>query len=259
VTKNRLVSFLMSLFSVRLGYWLPNPGRPRFSTSNRPNLWFPGLRQGLFGTGQHEGATFLELTDGGHFDNTGVYELVRRRTRLIIVSEAGYDPECVMDDLANVIEKVRVDFSVFIDFEDATVGLQGLRPVGVETKTVARGYVIGRIRYPNGEPDSMRFDDGYLVYLQSVPLATMPADTDSYRRQSTRFPNDPTSDQFFDEEALEGYRELGYCICRQFFADFRNGGNGSLYFREFIRLQAELCEPVAHAGADGPPSAQTQG
>jgi hypothetical protein len=239
VTKNRLVAFLMSLFSVRLGYWLPNP-RHHAGQYNRPNLWFPGLRQGLFGSGQHEQAIFLELTDGGHFDNTGVYELVRRRTRLIIVSEAGYDPDAAMDDLANMIEKVRVDFSVFIDFDDPVVGLEALRPASRHVKTVARGYAVGRIRYPQGQPDSMEFDDGYLVYLQSVPLASMPADADSYRRQSGLFPNDPTSDQFFDEEALEGYRELGYAICSQFFADFRKGGAGSHYFREFIRLQAEL-------------------
>jgi hypothetical protein len=251
VTKNRLVAFLMSLFSARLGYWLPTPGRHRLTKANRPNLWFPGLRQGLLGIGQHEKATFLELTDGGHFDNTGVYELVRRRTRLIILSEAGYDPDSAMDDLANLIEKVRVDFSVFIDFEDASVGLEGLRPASLDVKTVGRGYAVGRIRYPNGNPDDMRFDDGYLVYLQSVPLATMPADADSYRRQSGLFPNDPTSDQFFDEEALEGYRELGYSIGRQFFADFRKGGNGSVYFREFIRLQAELTDGTATAVPGG--------
>jgi hypothetical protein len=239
VTKNRLVSFLMSLFSLRLGYWIPKL-RSHTGKYNCPNLWFPGLRQGLFGSGQHEEAAFLELTDGGHFDNTGVYELVRRRTRLIIVSEAGYDPDCAMDDLANMIEKVRVDFSVFIDFNDPSVGLEGLRPASVDSTTVARGYAVGRIRYPKGQPNSMDFDDGYLVYLQSVPLANMPADADSYRRQSGLFPNDPTSDQFFEEEALEGYRELGYSICSQFFADFRKGGNGSRYFREFIRLQAEL-------------------
>jgi hypothetical protein len=216
VTRNRLVSFLMSIFSARLGYWLPNPACKRWVKESRPNLWFPGARQGLLGRGLHERAAFLELTDGGHFDNTGLYELVRRRAKLIVVSEAGYDPECAMDDLANAIEKVRVDFSVFIEFKDARFDLRSMRPSARGAKESKRGFAIARVRYPNSDPTSPEFEDGFLVYIQAVPIECMPPDVDSFRRQNTCFPNTTTADQFFYEQELEAYRELGYAITAQF-------------------------------------------
>jgi hypothetical protein len=217
VTRNRLVAFLMSLFNARLGYWMANPSIGPRNLANRPNFWLPGFRQGLLGRGLHENARFLELTDGGHFDNTGIYELVRRRTQLIVLCEAGHDPKFTMDDLANAIEKVRVDFSVFIEFNDPKFDLSGLRPHrGAPTRAVERGFALGRIRYPKGEPTSPDFDEGLLVYLQAVPVGAMPAEVDSFWRRHTTFPNDTTADQFFDEEQLEAYRELGYTIASQF-------------------------------------------
>jgi hypothetical protein len=216
VERNRIVSFLMTLFNARLGYWMANPARPNRASRNRPNFWIPGLRQGLLGRGLHEGAHFLELTDGGHFDNTGVYELVRRRTKLIVVCEAGQDSAFSMDDLANVIEKVRVDFSVFIEFNNPATDIAGLRPRTAQQRAQSkRGYAVGRVRYPKGGPTSSEFDDGLIVYLQAVPIDAMPTDVDSYWRRNLQFPNDTTADQFFDEDNLEAYRELGYAIASQ--------------------------------------------
>jgi hypothetical protein len=208
VTRNRLVSSLMSVFSLRLGYWMRRLGST--GRHNRPNLWVPGTWQGLLARGLDEHAEFVELSDGGHFDNTGAYELIRRRTKLIVLVEAGYDPGGMMDDLANLIEKVRVDFSVFIEFDELRCGLDRLRyKTG---KCAESGFAVGRIRYPNGTSSASEFIEGYLIYIQSVPIDAMPADVDSYRRQHPEFPSDPTSDQFFDESALEAYRGLGYAI-----------------------------------------------
>jgi hypothetical protein len=222
VERNKFVAFLMSIFNARLGYWMANPARPNRRRTNRPNFWVPGLRQGLLGRGLHERAQFLELTDGGHFDNTGVYELVRRRTKLIIVSEAGQDSDFSMDDLANVIEKVRVDFSVFIEFNDPATDIGGLRPQTAKRRgQCERGFAVGRVRYPKGNPTSPEFDDGLIVYLQAVPIAAMPTDVDSYWRRNLQFPNDTTADQFFDEDNLEAYRELGYAIAGQFYGELK--------------------------------------
>jgi hypothetical protein len=236
VTRNRMVAFLMSVFSVRLGYWLANPNHTRSNRHNRPNLWLPGTRQGLFAQGLCEDATFIELSDGGHFDNTGIYELVRRRTKLIVVSSAGYDPDCVMGDLANVIEKVRVDFSVFIEFDDPAVGLERLHYE--PGKLAESGFAIGRIRYPNSDPSSPSFSDGYLLYLQSIPTSSMPADVESYRGEHPEFPSDPTSDQFFDEPAVEAYRELGYAIAGELSGAVARGTIASFYVEKVRGLLA---------------------
>jgi hypothetical protein len=218
VTRNRLVSFLMSLFNIRLGFWLANPARATTHPSNKPNLWYPGFRQGLLGSGLSEKAHFVELTDGGHFDNTGIYELVRRRTKLIIVSQASCDPKFTMEDLANVIEKVRVDFSVFVEFRDETYTIDSLRPtVGPPAEPSKRAFSIGRVRYPKGDASSAEYEDGYIVYLQAAPILAMSTDVASYWRRHAEFPNDTTADQFFTEENLEAYRELGYTVASQFY------------------------------------------
>jgi hypothetical protein len=228
ITRNRAVSFLMSLFNARLGYWLSNPCVPRVHPSNLPNLWVPGFRQGLLGRGLDENAAFLELTDGGHFDNTGAYELIRRRTKLVIVCEAGQDSDFSMGDIANLIEKVRVDFSVFVEFVDADFDLKALQPPKDQPgTTAARGFAFARIRYPRADAKDPAFDEGVLVYMQAVPVASMAADVASFWRRTAGFPNESTADQFFDEEHIEAYRELGYGIASSLSKEVKDFVHGS--------------------------------
>jgi hypothetical protein len=225
VTRNRLVSLLMSLLGVRLGHWQPNPNYDRWlRTPYAPNLWRPGLRQGLLGSGLNERAAYVELTDGGHFDNTGLYELIRRRVELIVLCEAGQDPEYHMDDLANTIEKVRVDFGVHIRFEEPKFNLAGIR-ADASTGLSERGFAIGKIRYPKSRDPTAEpaYDEGTLIYLQTAPVKNMRPDTDSYRRQHPAFPHETTADQFFAEEQLEAYRELGLRIARDMLEAVQNG------------------------------------
>jgi len=102
ITRNPLVSLLLSLTNVRLGYWVRNPRASQTPKTWHkwfpPNLLAPGIRQGLFGSGTTENAFFIELTDGGHFDNTGLYELIRRRVRIIVLSQGSQDLGFSMDD-----------------------------------------------------------------------------------------------------------------------------------------------------------------
>ncbi len=211
ITRNPLVSLLLSLTNVRLGYWIRNP---RASQEPKdwhrwfpPNLLMPGIRQGLFGSGTTENAFFIELTDGGHFDNTGLYELIRRRVKIIVLSQGSQDLGYSMDDLANVIQRVRVDFGVHIRFTSETYPLDAIRPAELGA-VVKRGWAVGTIKYPGTELQ------GILLYLQASPIASMNADTVSYWRRNVDFPNQTTADQFFDEEQLEAYRELGMAIAQ---------------------------------------------
>jgi len=211
ITRNPLVSLLLSLTNVRLGYWIRNP---RASQTPKdwhkwfpPNLLAPGIRQGLFGSGTTENAFFIELTDGGHFDNTGLYELIRRRVKIIVLSQGSQDVNYSMDDLANTIQRVRVDFGVHIRFNSETYPLDAIRPAELGS-IVKRGWALGTIRYPGTDKQ------GILLYLQTSPIAGMNADTVSYWRRNVDFPNQTTADQFFDEEQLEAYRELGMGIAQ---------------------------------------------
>ncbi len=213
-TRGPLVSMLMTIFNLRLGAWVSNPkdGGPY----RRVNYIRPGLCS-LLCYGYDENWRFLELTDGGHFENLGVYELVRRRVGTIIVSDAGVDKDFKFGDLSNAIEKVRTDFGVSIRFSPEQVELNKLKPGSAQNGDEAEhynlaetGYIEGRIKYPKTE-DSKGFD-GRIFLIKTTMIKDLPADLYSYKARHNSFPDQPTSDQFFDEEQFEAYRELGYRI-----------------------------------------------
>jgi hypothetical protein len=211
-TRNRLASFVLALFNIRLGYWVKNPNagiRGKIASKIWPNLIYPGLRQGLLGTGLHVRAGYIELTDGGHYDNTGIYELVRRKVPRIILSLASADPEYGFDDLADVVERVRVDFGVYIEFDTmlqgAIPGPSTPPPAGIACalKFAPSSHVVASIHYPDGTR-------GSLVVLKSAITERVPVDVVRYATQNPSFPNQSTADQFFDERQFEAYREAGY-------------------------------------------------
>lgn len=204
VTRSRAGSILLSLLNLRLGYFAPNPAA---KLSRVPNFIFPGLSTGLFGRGLAEDARLVELTDGGHFENLGVYELIRRRVDFILVTDGGQDQNFEFSDLANLVERVRVDFGVKIAFLP-DFDLPALIPQSGElTQTIPlaqRAFALAEIRYPEREIP------GRLVYIKSSLIPGLPADIVSYKRQHDDFPHESTGDQFFDEQQFEAYRELGY-------------------------------------------------
>lgn len=215
LTHNRLVSTVFSLLNIRLGYWAANPNRKR-SRWIQPNFIYPGLKGGIFGGAFREERRVIEITDGGHFDNTAMYELIRRKVRLIILSDAGADPEFKFDDIGNLIERVRVDFGVKIRFDDDQYRPQYLIPGTargddplIERYGLAQNaFAIGRIEYPDKT-------EGALVYVKATLVANLPTDLYSYKAANHSFPHEPTSDQFFDEVQFESYRELGYQLTWQ--------------------------------------------
>jgi len=231
-TRSRTLSFLLSLLNLRLGYYVTNPAvagwRKWIAWFSHPNFYFPGLVQGLLGLGLNEKASYLSLSDGGHFENCGLYELVRRRLDVIFISEAGADADYTMSDLANAIERIRVDFGYHIHFPDA-FGIEAMLPGSAgsvvgndDIKLATRGFAIGDIYYGKDESGTER--SGKIVYLQAVLTKNLPPELFSYRKLSEFFPNEPTTDQFFNEAQLEAYRELGYQLCKELIA--ANAGPG---------------------------------
>lgn len=204
-TRNRIVSTLMSLLNLRLGHWAPHPHLGR-RWPVPPNFILPGITSGVLTGRLAETSKVVDLTDGGHFDNLGVYELIRRNLQVIIVSDATFDPENLCYDLAVMLERVRVDFGARIEFPDEEYGLASLRPsaqVGAGGLPFAkRGFAVGRIRYTDGST-------GTLLYLKTSLTADLSHEIFGYRSAHPAFPDEPTSDQFFHEAQFEAYRELG--------------------------------------------------
>lgn len=221
-TRTPALSFLMQVLNLRLGYWARHPDPDRSRLAQPPNYFWPGIKAAL-GKGFHELSGAIELSDGGHFDNTGLYELVRREVATIVISDAGADPGFTFEDLGNAIERVRVDFGVAIRFYDPDADLARLLPraagdtlYDLKYGLAARGWARARIDYPSGL-------EGLLVYIKSTLTRDLPADIYAYKSAYPDFPDQPTGDQFFDEAQFEAYRELGYQLTRRL-AEETDGG-----------------------------------
>ncbi|MGN6150399.1 MAG: hypothetical protein ACTHOH_00120 [Lysobacteraceae bacterium] len=188
------VTFLLTLFDARLGWWLPNPGHPRHPRTDSSPFFGGWLLAELLGR-THEGGKFVQLSDGGHFENLALYELVRRRCRFILCVDAAADPGRAFGDLGNAVHKCRVDFGVEI-----RIDVSALRP-GVDGRA-ARSCAVGDIVYPDGST-------GTLLYLKPTLTGEEPTDIQHYASAHPDFPHESTADQFFDEAQFESYRRLG--------------------------------------------------
>lgn len=231
------ISFLMTLLNIRLGYWQPNPGMPVAADSAGtppPNFLQPGVMSLLSDYGS-EGEAFVELSDGGHFDNTGLYELFRRRVSVIVLSDASCDPDYSLDDLGRALALAQIDFGVTVRFYPMPPGAsQDLwrqldrdpdepgayrgkgYPVisdGVRAKLLHDGFVSAKIYYPaaEGRPES----EGRLIYLKPALVSDAPVDLLAYALDHRDFPHRPTGDQFFSERGFESYRRLGFFIAEK--------------------------------------------
>ena len=193
------MTFLLTVLNARLGVWLGNPGSPgeRAWRSAAPAIGVSTLVDDLLGR-TTDTNPYVYLSDGGHFENLGLYEMVARRCRYIIVSDAGADPLYQFDDLANAIRRVHIDFGIVIEFK------QGVR-IGPPGTGHAR-WALGRIRYDVKDDRQ----DGLLVYMKPAILGDEQIDVTNYARTHPAFPQESTADQWFDEAQFDSYRELGF-------------------------------------------------
>ena len=203
-----IVTLILALFNVRLGWWLGNPRRSqRTLLSQRPiyNCDGPALAATpllaeCFGL-TNKRTRFIYLSDGGHFENLGLYEMVRRRCRYIVVSDASCDPDNAFADLGNAIRKIRIDLGVDIEMKAMRHLPRGDSYVpGIDRNGFYCG--VGTITYPKGE-------DGTLIYVKPGLYGGEPRDVLNYASENASFPHEPTSDQWFSESQFESYRRLG--------------------------------------------------
>jgi hypothetical protein len=212
-----LVAALMTLFNVRLGWWLGNPGpagqRTFADSAPKPAAWHI-VKEALGLTNSRN--SYVYLSDGGHFENLGLYEMILRRCKVIVVSDAGYDPTCSLEDLGNALRKIRIDLGVKINIQKF-----GIYSRDDEAgKRTGKYCAIGEIDYGGVDPDTNgRERKGTLIYLKPAICGDEPKDVFNYGAVSKNFPHEPTSDQWFSESQFESYRMLGLhisnSICEQ--------------------------------------------
>jgi hypothetical protein len=196
-----VITFLMTLFNARLGWWLGNPGRPgrrTFKFSGPLMAAKPMIDEALGLTDDKN--RYVYLSDGGHFENLALYEMVLRRCHTIVVSDAGQDGDFKFDDLGGAVRKIRIDFGIPINFE------QGIKIYSRAQETKGYYCAIGTIGYSCVDGEGT---DGILIYIKPTFYGTEPPDVIQHALSNQSFPHDPTADQWFNESQFESYRALG--------------------------------------------------
>jgi hypothetical protein len=189
-----VVAFLLTVFNVRLGWWFPNPGKVSSGLPS-PRFSLRYLLAELFG-GANDTSKFVMISDGGHFENLAVYELIRRRARLIIASDGECDPKSTFSGLGTLIRMCDVDFGARI-----TIDVSPVRPEG---QWSTRHWAVGRIDYGEGIPE------GTLIYLKASLTGRENTAVLQYKASHPAFPHESTGDQFYGEDQFESYRRLGH-------------------------------------------------
>ncbi|MCR5865957.1 patatin-like phospholipase family protein [Aquincola sp. J276] len=220
-------ALLLFLVGVRLGHWVREPAPPQ---APRPAwcdaLWRLAAKPLMLwseATATYRGRSrpWWYLSDGGHFDNTGVYALLRREVDFIVLVDASCDARYEFLDLENLVRKARIDFGAEIEFyphEEATRrfgvgdgGLTVLSPQDMADSQSARGVLLGRIRYlrPAGCAAGTPEHHGTLLVIKPNLHAALDVDVLAYAQRHGRFPHESTGDQSFDEAQWESYHRLG--------------------------------------------------
>jgi hypothetical protein len=215
-----LVTFILTLLNVRLGAWLGNPGPAGDKTFQLgyPNFSVRPIVAEAFGL-TDDTNPYVYLSDGGHFENLGLYEMVLRRCHYIVVSDAGQDPVCSFADLGEAVRKIRIDLGIPIDF-----GPMSIFARSDEVNKKGRSCAIGKILYSKVDGDEV--EDGVLIYIKPACYGEEPRDIYEYFKRNELFPHESTADQFFSESQFESYRMLGLYtmekLCSKKTADFES-------------------------------------
>ncbi len=207
------VALLMTMFNVRLGWWLGNPGQEGASTFTHegPAIAIVPLLQETFGL-TTDTRNYVHVSDGGHFENLGLYEMVRRRCRLILISDAGRDPAYAFEDLGNAVRKISIDLGIPIRFYK----LEALkrRPDNCSDILEHCNYhAIADIDYQDADGDGV--ENGLILYVKAGYHGTESAGVRSYAMANLDFPHQSTANQWFSESQFESYRSLGFEIMEE--------------------------------------------
>ena len=227
-------ALLLFFFGVRLGYWVGSlmsgsanvRAHARHPAARAMNKLFD-TKSGLFYS--EAVASFFGrpskwwyLSDGGHFENLGVYALIKREMPFILVADCGADPTYSFEDLEGLIRKARIDFDAQIEVYtkdeaekafgtfDAELGV--LLPNEFADNHTQRGILLARICYRCSDPQRRHF--GTLVLVKPNLHQALDRDVLGYASRNSSFPQQSTADQFFDEAQWESYRRLGYDVGR---------------------------------------------
>jgi hypothetical protein len=222
-----LVTFLMTLFNARLGWWLPNPKwalsqglsptrAQLYLGRNGPTFALASIVAEALGK-TDDRRKWIQLSDGGHFENLGLYEMVLRRCHCIVLVDAGADRQFQFEDLGNAIRKINIDLGIPITLSNVEAW-----PFSNREASTDRYCAIGKIEYCC--VDAADAPSGYLIYIKPQLLGDEPRDVTAYAAAHDAFPHESTTNQFFNEAQFESYRHLGSYVIGEILKNGRPNG-----------------------------------
>jgi hypothetical protein len=235
---------LLAVSGARLGTWLPNPNfvrqlrdaedRVNSDPGALPRVW-PKSLPTVRGAGylyreilgiNNKNARLVQVTDGGHYDNSGLVEALRRRCGLIFVIDGGGDPPPLPLGLTDALRLAKYELGVDITLKPsgpysvASIAPGSGRPFAKGNALaslngrITRGAVVeGTITYPAAA--GLALSKGTLIFVKAVVSQACPYWLLTYAASSEIFPHDPTSDQWFNEAQFAAYTELGRVIAQE--------------------------------------------
>ncbi|SPM28264.1 patatin-like phospholipase family protein [Mycobacterium terramassiliense] len=231
------IQSLLALSGARLGTWLPNPLFVRNIQLNAADPSFPKALPSVRGAGYFYrellginkfDARLVQVTDGGHYENLGLVEALRRRCRLIYCIDSSGDCPPLLSGLSDAIRLARFELGVEITMENGgPFGVENLAPgsgdqfcdsnafCSLNARVTKCAVARGRITYPEAagiETEEAR--TGWLIIAKAVLWQELPDWVLTYAAEhgGAEFPHDNTSDQWFSEGQFAAYTEVGRSI-----------------------------------------------
>ncbi|ORW94389.1 hypothetical protein AWB92_11605 [Mycobacterium sp. IEC1808] len=231
------IQSLLALSGARLGTWLPNPLFVRNAQLKAADPSFPKALPSVRGAGyfyrellgiNRFDARLVQVTDGGHYENLGLVEALRRRCRLIYCIDSSGDCPPLLSGLSEAIRLARFELGVEITMETGEpFGVENLAPGSGEQFSESNAFCSlnsritrcavarGRITYPDAAGiESEEARTGWLIIAKAVLWRELPDWVLTYAAENggAEFPHDNTSDQWFSEGQFAAYTEVGRSI-----------------------------------------------
>lgn len=233
------VAFLMTLFNARLGWWFRNPANLQDhkavnTEQASPVFSLKYLLYELFGIA-NEKESFLAVSDGGHFENLAAHELIKRKCKVLIISDGECDPKMQFEGLANLIRLCEVDGLAKIKIDVNAI------KTDVKTGWSQSHCAIGKIYYPPFNITDNANPDAWLIYIKASMTGNEDTPIKHYKDTHPLFPHETTGDQFYSEDQFESYRILGMNIAMQVFGklDLAKFTQSTNEFKSFMPTIAE--------------------
>ena len=264
------LAMLMTFLNVRLGYWAPTPNKKDWRET-RARLWpFYMLRE--FTSQTNDLSTYCYLTDGGHFDNTGLYALVERGCRLIVAADCGADAKPCFQDVGDALRRCRIDFGAEIDLDLAPLMLP--KETGLAQSQFAVGSIVYSLEHAQGlsweetrplpgetweacRRRTERARTGVIILFKpAITGRHEPPDVRQYKLENSLFPQQTTVDQWFDEAQFESYRRLGEVCAGALLRELKGAGapDAPGAARRLMEEASRKFDPRSPFRASGQPS-----